>query len=497
MSFYSYEFIFLFLPITLAAAAGFRWIGNHCSGKKYGAFLYSLFLIGISLLFFGWNDPAGLPILIASIVLNYICGRLCGFGKHRSICLTTGLFLNLGTLAFFKYTGIPGHAPLGISFFTFTQIAYLMECYRGTIKEIPFTEYSVYVTFFPKLAQGPIALPDDFLLQLSKGQISKALFKTIDGVNWERIYRCLALFIFGLFKKVLLADTLGKAVDWGYASLSSLSSGDGLIVMLSYTLQLYFDFSGYCDMAMGIAGLFGIELPLNFDSPYKACDIIDFWSRWHITLTRFFTRYLYIPLGGNRKGKVRTYLNCLIVFFLSGIWHGAGLTFIIWGLMHGILYVITRARKDFRKPEMTLEKPKKTALEKFRKPVGVLLTFVYVNIAWIFFRAPSVKDALTLLKTIFRFSFGKINPSLIDCFHMDEFWYMIKVLKIDQWQYAHGIIMALVLGASLLIVFAGKNAFRYVKDMKPGICNTLLLVLLLVWSVFSFSGVSSFLYVNF
>ena len=343
--------------------------------------------------------------------------------------------------------------------------------------------YGLYVSFFPKMIQGPIAMPGEILPQFQKSW---------QKADWEQVYRNLYLFVLGLFKKVLIADTLGKAADFGYANPGVLNSGDGLIVMLAYTLQLYFDFSGYCDMAMGIAGMFGTALPLNFHSPYKASNILEFWKRWHMTLTGFFTKYLYIPLGGSRRGKARTYLNCLIVFLISGIWHGAGWQFLVWGLMHGVLDILTRIWMDLKGSRM------KTGLApKAGHGAGVLLTFLYVNVAWIFFRAPSVKEAVGMIKTILRCSFGKINWELAGCFNLDEFWYVIKVLGLDGWPYAHYILMVLILVILLLTVFFGKNAAEYVRTVKPDAVNTAVMAFLFVWSILSFSQVSSFLYVNF
>jgi D-alanyl-lipoteichoic acid acyltransferase DltB (MBOAT superfamily) len=258
--------------------------------------------------------------------------------------------------------------------------------------------------------------------------------------------------------------------------------------MLSYTLQIYFDFSGYCDMAMGISEILGFSLPLNFNAPYQAENIIDFWKGWHITLTRFFTKYLYIPLGGNRKGEGRMYLNTLIVFFISGIWHGAGLQFIVWGLMHGVLYVITRRLQKGK------EEKKSTGI---KKAVSTFLTFLYVNLAWVFFRAPSVKEALTLLGTILRFQWVRADYSLADYFNRDEFWYVIKVLHIDGWQYAHYILMVLMLAFALILVFAGKPAAVLAEKVKPRVLTSVLLAALFVWCVLSFSQVSSFIYFNF
>ena len=486
MLFNSYEFVFLFFPLTMAGyficlGAEERLGEGEGSGR-----LGKMFLFAVSLLFYGWSRPGDLPILIGSMAVNYGLGRRMESLCHKKQVLAAGLFLNLALLACFKYLGGSYPAPLGISFFTFTQIAFLMECYREGIKEVKPLAYGLYVGFFPKIMQGPIALPGEMMGQFEKkGQT----------VCWERRFRSLYLFVLGMFKKVLIADTLGKAVDFGYTGLSALNSGDGLIVMISYTLQLYFDFSGYCDMAMGIAGMLGFDLPLNFHSPYKAANILEFWKGWHITLTHFFTQYLYIPLGGNRKGRGRTYVNTLAVFFLSGLWHGAGWQFIVWGMMHGILYVITRAFKDWRKGKAGSGQA--GGWNRAVHGVCVLLTFLYVNIAWIFFRAPSVKEGLFLIKTIGSFSFGRINWNLAGCFNLDEFWSVIKVLGIDGWQYAHYILMTLILLSLLLLVFFGTDAVSYTKKVKPGWGHTLFMAVLFVWSILSFSGVSSFLYVNF
>ena len=485
MLFNSYGFIFLFFPITLLGFFVLQKAGRRLWNGTCRISIENAFLLAASFGFYGWLHPEYIPVLISSMAVNYGLFVQIKKTEHKRKVLAAGLIFNIGALAFFKYVGTGDFVPLGISFFTFTQIAFLMESYRGNLKEVSALSYGLYVSFFPKMIQGPIALPGEMLPQFEKAE---------KRVDWERIFRCLYLFVLGLFKKVLLADTLGKAADFGYANLPSLNSADGIIVMLSYTLQLYFDFSGYCDMAMGIAGIFGIDLPLNFDSPYKASNIMEFWKKWHITLTRFFTRYLYIPLGGNRKGKARTYLNCIIIFLVSGIWHGAGWQFIICGFLHGALYVLTRAWLDYRAGKKETNHHKKSRI---LHGIDVLLTFLYVNIAWIFFRAPSVKDALDLLKTICSFRFGRINWGLASCFNLDEFWYVIKVAGIDSWQYAHYILMVVILVAMLVLVFFCKNAVDAAKRVKPGVVNAVLMAILFVWSVLSFSGVSSFLYVNF
>ena len=482
MLFNSYSFLFLFFPAVL--------IGYYMC-RKAGDGVKNMFLLGVSLIFYGWTSPEYLPVLVCSMAVNYGLGWQIEHARASKPILVSGIALNLVMLGCFKYLDTGGFVPLGISFFTFTQIGYLMECHRGNLTNVSALSYGVYVSWFPKMMQGPIALPTEMLQQLEKREIV---------TDWEKIYRNVYLLILGLFKKVLIADTLGQAVDLGYASLASLNSWDGMIVMLSYTLQLYFDFSGYCDMAMGISGMLGMELPLNFHSPYKAGNILEFWKGWHMTLTRFFTKYLYIPLGGNRKGRARTYLNCLIVFFLSGIWHGSGWQFVIWGMLHGVLYVITKAWTE-SSAYVSIHKKSEGVIagivRKLGHGVSVLLTFLYVNAAWVFFRAPSVQDAITLLKTIFSFEGGRVNWELAGCFNLEEFWYVIKVLHVDSWQYAHYILMVLILAAVLLLVFAGKSAVDYVKTVKPGFLHAVIMAVLFVWSVLSVSGVSSFLYVNF
>lgn len=488
MLFNSYEFIFLFFPLVLAGYAVCRKSG--CA---------RVFLLLASLIFYGWNSPEYLPVLLGSMAVNYGLYWQMERTENKKRILIAGLVFNLGALCCFKYLDLGGFVPLAVSFYTFTQIAFLMEGYRGNLKGVKALDYGVYVTYFPKLIQGPIALPEEILPGVSKEQSKAEKSRLMGRINWERIYRNLYLFVLGLLKKVLIADTFGQAVTSGYSNLSGLNSWDCVIVMLSYTLQLYFDFSGYCDMAMGISGMLGMELPLNFNSPYKAANILEFWKGWHITLTRFFTRYLYIPLGGSRKGRGRTYFNILIVFFLSGLWHGTGIQFLVWGMMHGVLYVFTRMFLDSKWGRALGEKRKGLPgpVKGLGHGIAVLLTFLYVNVAWVFFRAPSLGEAGSLLKTMAAHKGGRVNWELAGCFNLDEFWYVIKVLHLDSWQYAHYICMVLILAAVLLLVFFGKNAVDYVKTVKPGVMHSLIMAVLLVWSVLSLTGVSTFLYVNF
>lgn len=520
MLFQSYEFLFVFFPIVLLGYGVCRRIAEKSGQENRIKSIPCLFLLAASLVFYGFCGAGHLPVLLISMAVNYgLCRWMEKKGRSRKI-LGIGLVFQIGVLCGFKYLADGRFMPPALSFYTFTQIAFLAECYRGSLslqeaadrKEVsgnshrgdfrPALFYGFYVTWFPKMMQGPIMLPGEFLSKLQSiwGKRDRVMEKNAaKQVDWERIFRGIYLFVLGMFKKVLIADTFGSAVDFGYASLSGLNSWDGIVVMLSYTLQLYFDFSGYCDMAMGISGLFGIELPLNFHSPYKAANILEFWKRWHMTLTGFFTRYVYIPLGGNRKGRARTYVNVLIVFLLSGIWHGTGIQFLIWGMMHGALYVVARAVMEgrgftgFAKWYGQIGRWSRRILH----GVSVGLTFLYVNAAWVFFRAPSVKEAVTLFKTMTDFRGGRMNRELAGCFNLDEFWYVIKVLRLDRWEYGHYICMAVILTAVLLLVFCGRTAVDFVKTAKPKLIHALIMTVLFVWSVLSLTGVSSFLYVNF
>lgn len=472
MLFNSYLFVLCFLPVCVWGFHSKKKIGNETSTK--------IFLIVVSLVFLGLSDVLSALTLLVSIGINYALYRGMSQSGKKKLWLIAGLTVNILTLFVFKYTGLT-FVPLGISFFTFTQIAFLMEAYRGTLGRTSLADYSTYVTFFPKIMQGPIMLPEEM-----QGQLDRVIKKR--DFDWEAAYRGFALFVLGLSKKVLLADTLGKAVEHGYTNLSALHTGDAWILMLSYTLQLYFDFSGYCDMAMGVAQMLGFCLPLNFHSPYKAENIIEFWKGWHITLTRFFTKYLYIPLGGNRKGKARTYFNILFVFLVSGIWHGVGVTFVVWGMLHGVLNVITRWWQ---------EKRGKKEKGRIGHILSVAATFLYVNVAWVFFRATSVEQALEVLGKLVSFEFEKINRNFAKSFILDEFWYVIKVLRFDKYDWADYILMFAILLVVLLIVFFAKTAVEVCGKIKPTTINTVILSVLLTWCILTFSNVSSFLYVNF
>ncbi len=476
MSFNSFGFILVFLPVTLLI----YWML-----KKKGQNGVSVwFLVLASVFFYCVNFPKGIVPFALSLVVNYFLAQRILLGGRKTF-LTAGIVFNVILLCIFKYSilifpdaGNILSAP-GISFYTFAQIALLCECSAGTVRELSAGEYAFLMTFFPKITQGPITQPGDILPQ-GKGR---------DRVDAETIYRSILLFTIGCFKKVIIADTLGAAADYGFSNLESMHTGEALIIMLSYTLQLYFDFSGYCDMATAVAALFGFELPLNFDSPYKAHNIAEFWKRWHMSLTRFLTKYIYIPLGGNRRGLRRTCINILIVFLISGIWHGAGITFVIWGMMHGVLMLIYRLYSTYKKPS-----DKSNVVI---KGLSVILTFLYVNAAWVFFRAPGIKDAVSLFGSVADMWFPRLNYGLAKCFNIEELWYVIKVLHLDGYSNSIYILMFVILASLLAVVFFAPNSVDISKKCRISWGTSILIIVLGVWCLLSFEGVATYLYVNF
>ncbi len=392
MLFNSYQFIFLFLPITF-------FIYFYLN-KKHLTEASKAFMVLASLFFYSWWNIKYLPLILISMLINYSVGRELSTPKRlkkisKKKLLTFGIVFNLALLGYYKYmdffisnVNFLLHSnikllhlalPLAISFFTFQQIAYLVDSYRGETKEYDFLNYALFVTFFPQLIAGPIVHHSEMMPQFAKLK------------NKVRDYYNIALGIFifsmGLFKKVIIADTFAQWATQGFDVAKHLSMLDGWVTSLSYTFQLYYDFSGYTDMAIGAALLFNIELPNNFDSPYKATSIQDFWRRWHITLSRFLRDYIYIPLGGNRRGEIRTYFNLFITFLLGGIWHGAGWTFVLWGVMHGIALIIHRMWQKLKIKLPTI--------------LAWFITFNFINIAWVFFRAKNFSDAKKVLKAMF------------------------------------------------------------------------------------------------
>lgn len=486
MLFNSYIFIFLFLPVALA---GYTLL------KRMGTTPPKVWLIGMSLWFYGYFNIGYLTIMVCSILFNYLVYlwmKAAGEGKMKP-ALVIGVTGNVLLLVYYKYfdfltecvnavfkTDIPLKdilLPLGISFFTFQQIGFLADSYRGDVTDCAFIDYALFVSFFPQLIAGPIADYGSMMPQYAK-------IGPDTGFDRDRFRRGIAVFIAGLASKVLIADTFGKSVDYAYASAEYINSPEALLAILFYALQLYFDFNGYCNMAIGLGALFGIDIPVNFDSPYKSRNIIDFWRRWHITLNKFLTRNVYIPLGGSRKGELRTYVNLMIVFLISGIWHGAGFNFIIWGLMHGVLYVTVRLLRD------------KTAI-KCDKALSHILTFIFICIAWVFFRAKDTSEALTLLGRVVHGGLSRLGDGFLKGFNSGEFWYVLKVLHLTGFEAGRYIVMILYTVVSLTVVFFAPNALKVTGKMRYRTFYGVVLGIIFVWCVLSLSGVSTFLYFNF
>lgn len=503
MLFNSYLFVFIFFPLCL--------VGYYGLLHRKKPALAKIFLTFMSFWFYGYFNLSYLLIMVGSIAFNYIFHLLLSKhpDKRLMILAVAG---NLGLLFYFKYfdfflstvNTVFGASfllrgillPLGISFFTFQQISFVVDTYRGEIRDCPFWDYALFVAFFPQLIAGPIVNHSEMLPQ----------FRSIlqEKCRWELIAEGFGLFVLGLAKKVLLADTFGAGVDYGYDNIALLGRMDAVLVVIFYALQLYFDFSGYCDMARGIGKMLGIEIPVNFDSPYQATNIVVFWKRWHITLNRFFTKYVYIPLGGNRRGQARMYLNLMIVFLLSGLWHGAGWNYIVWGAMHGVLYVITRfwQRRAKHDSGVINDATEKMPLwyrikNRFVTIMSQIMLFAYVSIAWVYFRAQDIAQANRLLAVVLKGNMQKISLDMAECFQLDEFWYVLKVLHLDHMTYSRYILMMGILAAGLYLAMAGPNAALRMERIKYRAGSAVVLTVLMVWSILTFSGVSTFLYFNF
>ena len=473
MLFNSYEFIFIFLPISFFI--------YFFLNKKHLTEASKAFLVFASLFFYSWWNIKYLPLILISMLFNYAIGReLANPKKLKNVSkkqlLVVGIIFNLTLLGYFKYMdffienlnlifstkiGLLHLAlPLAISFYTFQQIAYLVDSYRGETKEYDFLSYAVFVTFFPQLIAGPIVHHKEMMPQFNK------LKNKV--INYHNIALGLFIFFMGLFKKVVIADTFAQYATQGFDVAKNLNMLEGWATSLSYTMQLYFDFSGYTDMAIGAALLFNITLPTNFLSPYKATSIQDFWRRWHITLSNFLKDYIYIPLGGNRKGEARTYINLFITFLLGGIWHGAGWTFVFWGFLHGLTLAIHRFWQKLKIKLPTI--------------VAWFITFNFINIAWVFFRAKSFDDALKVLKAMFS---GK--------FIMPE-----SLTNIASWSklFASQHYMLIYLFLAMVIVLFMPNSMEWKDKFKT---NKFYLLLTIIFSlaIFMLYKKSEFLYFNF
>jgi alginate O-acetyltransferase complex protein AlgI len=460
MLFNSYQFIFGFLPaICLSYFVIARFFGGRAG--------VSVLVLG-SLFFYGWWNERYLWILLLSIACNagFAIALIRGEQKQRLWILLAGLGFNLLLLGYFKYAsflaenvsalfGVDWYIeqeplPLGISFFTFQKIAFLVDVYVGGVVSFDLLHYSLFVTFFPQLIAGPIVRHNEIIPQFTTLPLRpRASDFAIGG----------SIFAIGLFKKVCLADL---SAPWVTPVFSAAAAGapvgfvDAWVAALAYSFQLYFDFSGYTDMAIGLARLFGIVLPINFYSPYKSVNIIDFWRRWHITLSRFLRDFLYIPLGGNRHGAARRYFNLAVTMLLGGLWHGAAWTFVLWGVFHGLMLVVNHAWHYLRR-RVGLPPGKGHVAGRL---AAIVLTFIAVTSAWVLFRASSLASAGSILSAMY----GVDGRGVVD--PVTAYWWaQWRLLGEFQWSESSALWLLLV-GS---IAFVLPNTYQLFQGFRPAL----------------------------
>ncbi len=525
----SYDYIFLFLPAVLAGyhliRRSRRADGGAAarSGKKgtdrfelperlRGIRPEKLWLLAASLLFYLSFGTENFGILLVQAILGYITvtllirhhptaqirkntgfedGIVLGVPSNNSLKaaekLTQGIYLGgvgllLFLLCFYKY--ISPFLPVALSFTTFSLIELLSEARDGELEEISVIDYLLFFFFFPKLLQGPIMCYTDFRDSLSEAGLGgraphhaasvtasdpgSAPAQGPDAAAAGRIpgfATALLYFVLGLGKKVLIADRLGTAVDFAWSAPSELLWSEAVLTVICYSLQIYFDFSGYCDMGRAAAWMLGFDLPVNFDKPYRAAGIRDFWHRWHRSLTRFLTKRLYFPLGGSRNGLLRTLCNTMIVFLLSGLWHGEGLTFLLWGVLHGAASCMERLLG-------TLPRVRRAAHNRLSASGIRILTWLFVTFAWIFFRAPSLAAAGVMLDKILQQPWFVLHDRFISCFLVNELWYPLKVLGVPDARTGGIICLWLLIGFAALAAFflpsAEQIALRFNRLLTQG-----------------------------
>ena len=476
MNFQSLSFL-LFLTVTVCACL---WAGRK--DRRAGQNLLAAACILFCLL--GERGRASLLVLLAGITVSVAAGRYLTSGKteqgRKRVAALAALW-HIAVLVAFKYTGFftggalsVGWVPIGLSFFTFQQLWLLKELYAGSYRPNTTEDLLLYGLFFPALTSGPILRPSAFFPQL-RGE----KFLCPDGQDMAAGLYAIAM---GTVKKVLLADPLGVMVGNGWAAAADLTAPAAWLVILGYTLQLYLDFSGYCDIATGCARLLGLRLPVNFNSPYRSFSVTEFWKRWHITLTTFLRECLYFPLGGSRKGAVRTCLNILIVFLISGFWHGAGWTFILWGGLHGLAQIVERLWGE-----------KRERLPKVLRWAG---TFLFVNLAWVFFRAPDLASAGHVLSAAVcgggGFMADILSAGVLES-EVNAVQTLLPVLSAK----IPALTVAALMAVGMAVVLWPKTVLQRMEEFRPRMIHALLCGMLLVWAILSFSGVATFIYSNF
>ena len=472
MLFNSYEFIFIFLPIVL--------LGYYNLAKYFSCNVAKYFLVLASLAFYSYWDIRNLPVLLLSIAVNIGFGHWLNRNNSKWI-LALGVGFNLCYLGYFKYVdffisnlnafgglSLPLQKivlPLGISFFTFTQTAYLVDVYRGETKEYKISDYLLFVTIFPHLIAGPILYHKDMIPQF----MDKLRYK----MNYENMTYGIFWFTVGLFKKVVIADKLAIYANRVFDATGIIPMLDAWFGSLAYTLQLYFDFSGYSEMAIGLGLMLNFNLPWNFNYPYRATSIIDFWRRWHITLSQFLKNYLYIPLGGNRGGLAGHLRNIMITMLLGGLWHGAGWTFVFWGGIHGLAICVNHL---WRKTKIVLP-----------RWFSWLLTFNVVNLAWIFFRAENFDKAMTIIRATGDWSTFSLYSERL-----------ARYCSLFATGNPIHIISSKACVGILLLIFVAMIEIKERKIEKlPVYVSALVLVGMFMLCISKFSAVSEFLYFQF
>ncbi len=507
MGFNSFSFIIIFLPVLLCI-----W---HFLNRADKHIMADVFLVLMSLIYYYTFGLSFLVILLCSILVNYLFSTIIEkYNSLSQVIKIVGVIFNLGLLFYFKYLGFflenlnaltGGNftvreilMPIGISFFTFGQISFIIDRANGEAEHYPFLLYVLYTVYFPKLIQGPIAF--------HKEMISQFRDKSLRKFDTDLFARGVMSFIIGLGKKVLLADKLSLPVNYGFHYTYYMDTITGILVLIAYTFQIYLDFSGYCDMASGVSMMLGYRLPVNFNSPYKASSAKNLWQRWHMTLSRFFIKYVYIPLGGSRKGRMRTMLNVLIVFILSGLWHGAGWTYICWGLMQGLLVVwddlgIVAVKdpdgvKSEKKKYLFRNKPLLT----IPRALGNALTFLMFMASLVFFRSQDMTYAVQMFRQFFFFTYPGFlyrTASQLDIAEIYIPKQIISVLGI-----ANGENIVYVSAFLILLVFSGfimtrKNTQEIVQKTSFNTKTALGLAVIFVWSFISLSNVSTFIYFQY
>ena len=484
MSFVSFTFLILFLPTVLLLYFYMRKKEKHGAAKAV--------LAVSSAFFYAFYGLQPFVILCAVLLADWgltIALRKTQDKKNKRLLLASGIILNVLLLMYFKYSaffadniaallGTPKLsgfdriiAPAGISYYTFCQIAWLADSYKGETVKYGFLDYAVSVLFFPKIGMGPIMLHGELLPQLD----DKKKFSP----DAEAIGRGLIFIAVGLAKKTILEPLFAGPADFGFDSeaVSMLSVSEAWLCSVAYTIQLYLDFSGYCDMAYGMSKMFNIELVKNFDMPYKAVSISDFWKRWHISLTAFLRKYIYFPLGGSRKGSFRTCLNIMIIFIISGFWHGADWSFVLWGALHGFVMVLERLAGE--------------RLSKIPAIIRRAVTLFIVNAGWVLFRSGSVSAALVMFKHMFVTAPGTsvfaLSPQFYASFGMESLYFIS----------AHLNIAVFLPFAAVLLTTAFVKKDIYSMELKPGKLTAVLTALLLAFSVFATGNVTNFIYSGF